>query len=99
MSCATRFSTDGLKTTRPLCPRNQTRPICVELDVTSLRLTALLVLLALLTGFVGTTLGLFEAKRQEGFARTEAEAKDRALGTEKVQRAKAEANERKAGGA
>ena len=53
-------------------------------------IAASLVLLALLAGIAGTTLGLFEAKRQEGFARMEAKAKDEALQAEAAQRAKAE---------
>ena len=52
-------------------------------------IAASLVLLALLTGMVGTTIGLFEAKRQEA-------AKDLALVKEQEQRVKAEANERAA---
>ena len=54
-------------------------------------LAASLVLLALLAGVGGTTIGLFEAKRQEGFVRAEAKAKGEALQAEAEERKKADA--------
>jgi serine/threonine protein kinase/tetratricopeptide (TPR) repeat protein len=54
------------------------------------------VLLALVAGVVGTTVGLLEAKRQEGIARDETTKKDAALVEEQRQRGIAEANERAA---
>jgi tetratricopeptide (TPR) repeat protein len=56
-------------------------------------LTAGLVLLALVTGTVGTTLGLVEARHQESRARAEADAKEQALLDEAEQRRLAQANE------
>jgi serine/threonine protein kinase/tetratricopeptide (TPR) repeat protein len=53
-------------------------------------IAATLVLLALVTGVVGTTLGLFEAQRQQQIALDEAEAKETARREESEQRAKAE---------
>ena len=50
---------------------------------------ASLVFLALLAGIVGTSLGLVEAKRQEGIARDEVTAKEQARAAEADQRAKA----------
>ncbi len=54
-------------------------------------LAASLVLLALLAGIAGTTLGLFEARRQAGLARDEAEAKEQARADEAEQRQAAQA--------
>ncbi len=54
-------------------------------------IAASLILFALLAGIVGTTLGLFEAKRQEGIARSEAAAKELALLAEAEERRKADA--------
>jgi hypothetical protein len=54
------------------------------------------VLLALVAGFVGTTLGLLEASRQAEHARAEAAAKETARAAEAKQRALAEAKEREA---
>jgi serine/threonine protein kinase len=51
-----------------------------------------LVLLTLVVGIAGTTLGLFEARRQEGNARNEAAAKEVALQNEHQQRQAAEDN-------
>jgi tetratricopeptide (TPR) repeat protein/tRNA A-37 threonylcarbamoyl transferase component Bud32 len=51
-----------------------------------------LVLLALLVGIVGTTLGLLEARRQEGIARTETAAKELALEAAQQQRQAAQDN-------
>ncbi len=66
-------------------------------------LAASLVLLALLGGIVGTTLGLLEAKkqeaeakRQEGIAKDEAEAKGVALEAEKAAKAEAERSGKRA---
>jgi serine/threonine protein kinase len=59
-------------------------------------LAACLVLLALLGGIVGTTLGLFEARRQEKIARDETAGKEKALRAEAEQRRLAEANQGKA---
>jgi serine/threonine protein kinase len=59
-------------------------------------LAASVVLFALLAGVVGTSLGLVEAKRQEGIARDEAWAKEQARAAEAAQRQLAQANERKA---
>ncbi|MBY0460309.1 MAG: serine/threonine-protein kinase, partial [Gemmataceae bacterium] len=59
-------------------------------------LAAGLVLLALVAGVVGTTLGLIEARRQEGFARDEATKKEQARAEEARQRGIAEENERAA---
>jgi serine/threonine protein kinase len=66
-------------------------------------IAASLVLLALAAGIVGTTLGLFEARRQaqearrqEQIARDEATAKEQARAAEAKQRGVAEANEQKA---
>ncbi len=59
-------------------------------------LAATLVLLALLAGMVGTTLGLLEARKQAGIAREEAEKKTQALDEEARQRALAEAEKAKA---
>jgi serine/threonine protein kinase/tetratricopeptide (TPR) repeat protein len=59
-------------------------------------IAASLILVALLAGIAGTTWGLIEAKRQEGFARTEAEAKEIARLAEAEQRGIAQENERKA---
>jgi len=52
---------------------------------------ASLVLLALLGGVVGTTLGMVEARRQERLAVAEAEATERALANEEEQRSTADA--------
>ena len=59
-------------------------------------IAASLVVLLLLLGIVGTTLGLLEARRQEGFVREETAAKDVALTAETEQRGIAEANARAA---
>jgi len=59
-------------------------------------IAASLVLFALLAGITGTTLGLFEARRQADIALNEAKAKDLARAEEARQRGVAEANERKA---
>jgi eukaryotic-like serine/threonine-protein kinase len=59
-------------------------------------LAASLVLLALLGGIVGTTLGLFKALRQEKIARDETAEKEMALLAEAEQRQLAEDNQRKA---
>src|SRR5207245_2329215 len=53
-------------------------------------LAASLVLLALLVGIAGTTLGLFEARRQAGLARDEAAAKEQARADEAEQRQSAQ---------
>jgi tetratricopeptide (TPR) repeat protein len=55
-----------------------------------------LILLTLVGGVVGTSLGLLEAKRQEGLAREEAQAKERALQAEAEERKKAETKEAEA---
>ena len=54
-------------------------------------IAASLVLFVLLAGVAGTTVGLIEAKKQEGIARTEAKAKDDALQAEAEERKKADA--------
>ncbi len=54
-------------------------------------IAASLILFALLAGIAGTTVGLFEAKKQEGIARTEAKAKDDALQAEAEERKNADA--------
>ncbi len=54
-------------------------------------IAASLVLLALLAGMVGTTLGLFEAKRQEDIARSEAAEKELARQAEAEERKMADA--------
>jgi len=59
-------------------------------------IAASLVLFVLLAGMAGTTLGLIEARRQEGIARSEVEAKELARAAEAEQRGIAEANEKKA---
>jgi WD40 repeat protein len=59
-------------------------------------IAASLVLLALVVGIVGTTLGLFEARRQEKIARDETAEKERARLAEAEQRRLAEDNQRKA---
>jgi serine/threonine protein kinase len=59
-------------------------------------IAASLVLLALVGGIVGTTLGLFEALRQKTIARDETAAKEKALLAEAEQRRLAEANQQKA---
>ena len=62
-------------------------------------IAASLVLLALLTGVVGTALGLLEARRQTAIARDEAEAKEQARAEETNQRAIAQEKERQANAA
>jgi tRNA A-37 threonylcarbamoyl transferase component Bud32/lipopolysaccharide biosynthesis regulator YciM len=57
---------------------------------------AALVLLALVLGVVGTTLGLIEARRQERIAIDEAKAKEEARQAEAEQRAKADASRQQA---
>jgi WD40 repeat protein/serine/threonine protein kinase len=59
-------------------------------------LAASLLVLALVGGIVGTTLGLFEARRQEQIARDEMAEKEKARLAEAEQRRLAEANQRKA---
>ena len=54
-------------------------------------IAAAVVLVALLAGIAGATVGLVEAKRQEGIARLEAKAKDEALRAESDERRKADA--------
>ncbi len=53
-------------------------------------IAASLVLLALLAGIVGTSVGLVEARRQQQIARDEAQAKEDARDAEAVQRERAE---------
>jgi len=55
-----------------------------------------LIIFALLAGMIGTTLGLFEARRQADIARDEATAKEQARQAEAEQRGIAESNEIKA---
>jgi serine/threonine protein kinase/tetratricopeptide (TPR) repeat protein len=56
-------------------------------------IAASLVLLALVGGFVGTTLGLFEARRQEKIARDETAEREKALLAEKEAKEEAQARE------